>query len=80
MPNLDWYHCDAVESIPGKVSGAWVFKGTRTPVQTVFANLEAEMSVKEITEVFDGVTLEEVEAALRFVVDSLDKEPSFGGK
>jgi uncharacterized protein (DUF433 family) len=38
------------------------------------------MSVKEITEVFDGVTLEEVEAALRFVVDSLDKEPSFGGK
>ena len=43
------------------VSGAWVFKGTRMPVQTVFDNLEAGMSVDEITEVFD-VTPEEVKA------------------
>ena len=49
MANLDWSQCDAVESVPGKVSGAWVFKGTRMPVQTVFANLEAGMSVKEIS-------------------------------
>jgi uncharacterized protein (DUF433 family) len=40
MAALDWSQCPAVESIPGKVSGAWVFKGTRTPVATVFDNLE----------------------------------------
>ncbi|MGO9316844.1 MAG: DUF433 domain-containing protein [Terracidiphilus sp.] len=76
--NLDWSQCPAVESVPGKVSGAWVLKGTRMPVQTVFANLEAGMSVKEITEVFDGVKLEEIVAVLKFVVQSLDKEPAFG--
>ena len=42
MANLDWSQCPAVESIPGKVSGAWVFKDTRMPVSTVFENLEAE--------------------------------------
>jgi uncharacterized protein (DUF433 family) len=77
MANLDWSKCDAVESVPGKVSGAWVFKGTRMPVQTVFANLEVGMSVQEITEVFDGVTREEISAVMGFVVRSLDKEPTF---
>jgi uncharacterized protein (DUF433 family) len=76
MANLDWSQCPAVESIPGKVSGAWVFKGTRMPVQTVFANLEAGMSVQEITEVFD-VKPEEVLAALRFVTESLEKESAY---
>jgi len=69
--SIDWSQCPAVESIPGKVSGAWVFKGTRMPVQTVFDNLEAGMSVDEITEVFD-VTPEEVKAVLHFAGASLD--------
>jgi uncharacterized protein (DUF433 family) len=72
MPALDWSQCEAVESVPGKVSGAWVFKGTRMPVQTVFANLEAGMSLREITETYD-VTAEEIEAVLKFVTDSLEK-------
>ncbi|MBI3664107.1 MAG: DUF433 domain-containing protein [Acidobacteria bacterium] len=37
---LDWSRCPAVESVPGKVSGAWVFRGTRIPVAAVFENLE----------------------------------------
>ena len=40
MASLDWSQCPAVESIPGKVSGAWVFKGTRLPVATVIENFE----------------------------------------
>jgi uncharacterized protein (DUF433 family) len=76
MASLDWSQCDAVESIPGKVSGAWVFKGTRMPVQTVFVNLAAGMSVKEITEVWD-VKAEEIEAVVRFVSASLEKEPTY---
>ena len=77
MAALDWSQCPAVESIPGKVSGAWVFKGTRMPVQTVFENLEAGLSVDEITEIFD-VTADEVRAVLHFARESLAKEPAFG--
>ena len=69
MAALDWSLCPAVESVLGKVSGAWVFRGTRMPVQTVFDNLEAGMSVEEITEVFD-VTPEEVRAVLHFANES----------
>ena len=75
MPNMDWSQCSAVESIPGKVSGAWVFRGTRMPVQTVFENLEAGMSVDEITEVFD-VTAEEIRSVLHFAAQSLTKSSS----
>ncbi len=77
MANLDWSKCPAVESVPGKVSGAWVFRGTRMPVQIVFENLEAGMSVSEITEVFD-VTSDEVKAVIRFAGQSLAKAPAFG--
>src|SRR5258708_37239949 len=77
MANLDWSKCPAVESIPGKVSGAWVFRGTRMPVQTVFENLEVGMSIHEITEVFD-VTPEEVKAVLHFASESLTKAPTLG--
>ena len=76
MAALDWSRCPAVESIPGKVSGAWVFRGTRMPVQTVFQNLEAGMSPQGIVEVFD-VTPEEIRAVLHFASQSLEKEPSF---
>jgi hypothetical protein len=46
---LDWSQCPAVESIPGKVSGAWVFRDTRLPVATVIENLE-DLSVEEVME------------------------------
>ena len=77
MAALDWSQCPAVESVPGKVSGAWVFRGTRMPVKTVFENLEAGMSVEEITEVFD-VRPEEVKAVLHFATESLARDPAYG--
>jgi uncharacterized protein (DUF433 family) len=52
MASLDWSQCPAVESIPGKVSGAWVLRGTRTPVKVLFENLEAVMSIEEVIEQF----------------------------
>ena len=70
MATLDWSQCPAVESIPGKVSGAWVFRGTRLPVSTIFENLEAGASIVEIAEWFD-VTPEQVTAVLDFVAQSL---------
>ena len=57
-------------SIPGKRSGAWVFKGTRTPVTTVFENLQ-DMSVDELVEEF-GVTREQVQAVLQFAAHSAE--------
>ena len=75
MAQLDWSQCPAVESIPGKVGGAWILKHTRMPVQTIFENLEAGLSIKEITEVFD-VTEEEVRAVLQFATQSLAKAPA----
>jgi uncharacterized protein (DUF433 family) len=69
MAVLDWSQCSAVESIPGKVSGAWVFRDTRLPVATIFENLE-DMSVDEVMEQFD-VTREQINAVLEFVAQSL---------
>jgi len=68
---LDWSKCPAVESVPGKVSGAWVFRGTRLPVATIFENLEDGMSIEEIMEQFD-VTREHVTAVLDFAARSLE--------
>jgi uncharacterized protein (DUF433 family) len=76
MASLDWSQCPAVESIPGKVSGAWVFRDSRMPVQLVFENLEDGMSIDEITEHYD-VTREQVKAVIEFTVRSLDKPPTF---
>jgi uncharacterized protein (DUF433 family) len=68
---LDWSQCPAVESVPGKVSGAWVFRGTRLPVATVFENLEDGMTIEELTEQFD-VTPEQIKVVLEFAARSLD--------
>ena len=74
MAALDWSECPAVESIPGKVSGAWVFKGTRLPVAMVIENLK-DLSIDEVLEQFD-VTREPVMAVLEFVAESLRADPA----
>jgi uncharacterized protein (DUF433 family) len=71
MAQLDWSHCPAVESVPGRVSGAWVFKNTRMPVSIVFDNLEAGATIDEIVEWFD-VTPEQVKAVIEFAARSLE--------
>jgi uncharacterized protein (DUF433 family) len=71
MATLDWSQCPAVESVPGRLSGAWVFKDTRMPVSAVFENLEAGATIDEITEWFD-VTREQVVAVIEFAARSLD--------
>jgi len=70
MPALDWSQCPSVESVPEKVSGAWVFRGTRMPVATVFENLEAGARIEDIVEWFD-LTREQVATVLDFAARSL---------
>jgi len=73
MAALDWSRCSAVESVPGKLNGAWVFKGTRTPVSIVFENLLDGMTVDELMEQYP-LSRDEIQAALEFVQDSLRVE------
>jgi uncharacterized protein (DUF433 family) len=68
---LDWSRCGAVERIPGKVGGAWVFTGTRVPVKALFENLEAGARVDDFLAWFPGVTREQVEAVLQHAELSL---------
>jgi uncharacterized protein (DUF433 family) len=74
MANLDWSQCPAVESVPDRRSGAWVFKDTRMPVATIFENLEVGASIEEIVEQYD-VTREQIQAVLEFAARSLDAPP-----
>jgi uncharacterized protein (DUF433 family) len=71
MAVLDWSQCAAVESVPGKVSGAWVLRGTRMPVATIFENLEAGASLDDIMSWFDGLDREQVKAVIDFAARSL---------
>lgn len=68
MATLDWSQCPAVESIPGKVSGAWVFRGTRVPVTAIFENLKTS-SIEEVLENFH-VTRDQIQTVLDFAAKS----------
>jgi uncharacterized protein (DUF433 family) len=72
--SLDWSRCPVAESVPGKVSGAWVLRGTRMPVATIFENLEAGANLDDILEWYDGLEREQVKAVIDFAARSLDTQ------
>lgn len=68
---LDWKTCRAVEHDPEKLSGAWVFRGTRVPVSALFENLEGGATLGQFLDWFPGVTLDQAEAVLEHAARSL---------
>jgi uncharacterized protein (DUF433 family) len=68
---MDWSQCPAVERVADKVSGAWVFKGTRVPVRALFENLEGGATVEQFLEWFPGVTREQALAVLKHAESTL---------
>jgi uncharacterized protein (DUF433 family) len=76
MPALDWSQCSAVESVAGKVSGAWVLRGTRMPVSVIFENLEAGANIDDIMDWFEGLDRDQIKAVIEFAARSLDDTPS----
>lgn len=68
---LDWGECSAVERVPGKVSGEWLFKGTRVPVRALFENLEDGARVDDFLQWFPGVTRAQVAEVLHHAERSL---------
>jgi uncharacterized protein (DUF433 family) len=67
-----WSSCEAVERQPNKVSGAWVFRGTRVPVAALFANLEDGAQIDDFVAWFPGVTVVQVRQVLEHAANSLD--------
>jgi uncharacterized protein (DUF433 family) len=67
---IDWSSCPAVERDPERVSGAWVFRGTRVPVSALFENLEDGASAFQFVEWFPGVTREQVRDVLEHAARS----------
>lgn len=68
---IDWSSCNAVEQVPDKVSGAYVFSGSRVPVRALFENLDAGATVDDFLAWFPGVTRAQVTAVLRHAEASL---------
>jgi len=68
---LDWTTCQAVERDPLKVSGAWVFRGTRVAVSALFENLEGGATVDQFVQWFPGVTREQIDAVLEHAARSV---------
>jgi uncharacterized protein (DUF433 family) len=71
LGGLDWSQCSAVESVPERVGGAWVFRNTRMPVAAVFENLEDGVTIDELVELYAGITRDQVKAVLEFAARSL---------
>ena len=69
---IDWTSCTAVQRDPERVSGAWVFRGTRVPVTALFENLEDGAQLSEFLEWFPGITLEQARAVLEHAARSLE--------
>ena len=61
---IDWSSCPAVEREPGRVSGTWVFPGTRVPLSALFENLEDGATASQFVGWFPGVTLQQVRTVL----------------
>ena len=60
----NWQTCNAIERHPEKVSGAWVFRGTRVPVSALFENLKDGASIDQFIEWFPGVDRELIEEVI----------------
>ena len=69
-----WETCEAVERMPGKVSGAWVFRGTRLPLSHLFEHLASGASVDDFLDRFDGVDQDSVRAVFGHLVEVTQSE------
>lgn len=67
----NWNTCPAVEQVPGRVSGAWVFSGTRVPLFALYENLASGATIEEFVEWFPDVDEQQVRAVLEHEAKAL---------
>jgi uncharacterized protein (DUF433 family) len=63
---MDWSLCPDAERIPGKVSGAWLVKGTRIPVQAVVDNADDFSPEQIAAEIYDGLPVDRARRIIAF--------------
>jgi len=63
---MDWTQCPDAERIPGKVSGAWLAKGTRIPVQAILDNAEDFTPEQIATEIYEGLSPDQARRIIEF--------------
>jgi uncharacterized protein (DUF433 family) len=73
--SLDWSQCPGVESDPEKMSGAWVFRGTRFPIATIFENLEQGATIDDILEWYQGLNRQQIQDVVAFARQELSDHP-----
>ena len=71
IESANWDGCPAVEQTPGKVSGVWVFAGTRVPLHALYENLACGATIDEFVEWFPGVERRQVRAVLEHEAKAL---------
>ena len=69
---INWSSCPVVERDANRVSGAWVFSGTRVPVAALFEKVEGGATIQEFLEWFPGVTAQQVRSVLEHAARSLE--------
>ena len=74
MDITNWSECPEVERRSGKLSGAWVFTGTRIPLSALYENLASGVTIDEFVEWYPGVEVQQVRAVLEFEAKALKKE------
>ena len=60
----NWNTCPAAVRTRDKVSGAWVFTGTRIPLPALYENLTSGSTIKEFVEWFPNVDEQQARAVL----------------
>ena len=75
-----WENCPHVERIPGKVGGAWVFKGTRFPLAIMYANLASDQTINSLVKNFPDLDPEKVREVLEFEARAIDEDRLVAGQ
>jgi len=71
---MNWKGCAAVESREDKLSGEFVFAGTRIPVAALFENLKAGATVDEFLEWYPASDRSQVDSVLSYVSGEKSRE------
>ncbi len=71
----NWETCTVVERQPDKLSGVWVFRGTRVPISALFENLKGSASIEQFLEWCPGVDEGKVKAVREHEMKALADSP-----
>jgi uncharacterized protein (DUF433 family) len=63
---IDWMACELIESVPGKVSGRPVVRGTRIMPDAIVGSYDLGETIEELREGFPTLSLDQIERLIEF--------------